>query len=97
MNKVFLVALSATGALASYYKPILARSPLLNERQVITIPCNEQGLKDCGTGCIETSWTCCPSKAGGCPPTAYLSAVVTAVPILEARPTPSPSPAILPP
>ncbi|KAI8721258.1 hypothetical protein NCS52_00573000 [Fusarium sp. LHS14.1] len=65
MNKIFLFALSASGALAAY------RSPLLAARQVVTIPCSDRGLKDCGTGCIQQDWTCCPSKAGGCPPTAY--------------------------
>ncbi|KAJ4198344.1 hypothetical protein FALCPG4_001918 [Fusarium falciforme] len=65
MNKIFLFALSATGVLAAN------RSPLLAVRQVVTIPCSDQGLKDCGTGCIQQDWTCCPSKAGGCPPTAY--------------------------
>ncbi|KAM0436652.1 hypothetical protein ACHAPT_002361 [Fusarium lateritium] len=65
MNKIFLFALSATGALATN------RMPLLAERQVVAIPCSDQGLKDCGTGCIQTDWTCCPSKAGGCPPTAF--------------------------
>jgi len=65
MNKIFLFALSATGVLAAY------RSPLLAARQVVAIPCSDQGLKDCGTGCIQQDWTCCPSKAGGCPPTAY--------------------------
>ncbi|KAJ4329433.1 hypothetical protein N0V84_000067 [Fusarium piperis] len=65
MNKIFLSALSATGVLAAN------RSPLLAVRQVVTIPCSDQGLKDCGTGCIQQDWTCCPSQAGGCPPTAF--------------------------
>ncbi|RSL64521.1 hypothetical protein CEP54_004690 [Fusarium duplospermum] len=65
MNKIFLFALSATAVLAAN------RSPLLAVRQVVTIPCSDQGLKDCGTGCIQQDWTCCPSKAGGCPPTAF--------------------------
>lgn len=65
MNKLFLFTLSVTGALAAN------RSPLLAVRQVVTVPCSDQGLKDCGTGCIQQDWTCCPSRAGGCPPTAY--------------------------
>ncbi|KAF4965911.1 hypothetical protein FZEAL_10719 [Fusarium zealandicum] len=71
MNKVFLFVLSASGPVAALRGPLLARSPLLAERQVITIPCEEQGLKDCGSGCIQQDWTCCPSRAGGCPPTAF--------------------------
>ncbi|KAF7564031.1 hypothetical protein G7046_g116 [Stylonectria norvegica] len=65
MNKLLLTTLFATGAFAIF------GSPLLQERQLITIPCEEQGLKDCGEGCINLSWTCCPSGAGGCGPTEY--------------------------
>ncbi|KAM0238901.1 hypothetical protein ACHAP5_008536 [Fusarium lateritium] len=69
MNKIMLLALSASAALASVqYSPSF---PLLAVRQVVEVPCSEQNLKDCGTGCIQQDWTCCPSKAGGCPPTAY--------------------------
>ncbi|KAF5021465.1 hypothetical protein F66182_6486, partial [Fusarium sp. NRRL 66182] len=69
MNKILLVAVSASGALASVaYSPSF---PLLAVRQVVQVPCVDQGLKDCGSGCIEQDWTCCPSQAGGCPPTAY--------------------------
>ncbi|KAM0562003.1 hypothetical protein ACHAPJ_002445 [Fusarium lateritium] len=69
MNKIFLFALSASGALASVnYSPAF---PILHARQVVEVPCADQNLKDCGTGCIQLDWTCCPSKAGGCPPTAY--------------------------
>ncbi|KAM0339441.1 hypothetical protein ACHAPQ_001701 [Fusarium lateritium] len=69
MNKIMLLALSASVALASVqYSPSF---PLLAVRQVVEVPCSEQNLKDCGTGCIQQDWTCCPSKAGGCPPTAY--------------------------
>ncbi|KAF4962145.1 hypothetical protein FSARC_9762 [Fusarium sarcochroum] len=69
MNKVILFALSASGALASVnYSPSF---PILVARQVVEVPCADQNLKDCGTGCIQLDWTCCPSKAGGCPPTAY--------------------------
>ncbi|KAL6925220.1 hypothetical protein ACHAPO_011446 [Fusarium lateritium] len=68
-NKVLLIALSASGALASVqYSPSF---PLLSVRQVVEVPCSEQSLKDCGSGCIQQDWTCCPSKQGGCPPTAY--------------------------
>ncbi|KAM5351156.1 hypothetical protein ACJ41O_003879 [Fusarium nematophilum] len=65
MNKILLLAFSASSALATLSSPFLA------ERQVVAVPCDEQGLKDCGQGCIQTDWTCCPSRAGGCPPTAY--------------------------
>ncbi|KAJ4010591.1 hypothetical protein NW752_005266 [Fusarium irregulare] len=69
MNKIVLIALSASGALAAVqYSPSF---PLLAVRQVVEVPCADQGLKDCGTGCIQEDWTCCPSQAGGCPPTAY--------------------------
>ncbi|GKU05215.1 gpi anchored serine-threonine rich protein [Fusarium langsethiae] len=68
-NKILLIALSASGALASVqYSPSF---PLLSVRQVVEVPCSEQKLKDCGTGCIQQDWTCCPSQQGGCPPTAY--------------------------
>ncbi|RBA17792.1 hypothetical protein FPRO05_11507 [Fusarium proliferatum] len=68
MKKFLLVALSATGVLAVQYSPSF---PLLAVRQVVEVPCADQNLKDCGTGCIQMDWTCCPSRAGGCPPTAY--------------------------
>ncbi|KAL4726394.1 hypothetical protein ACLX1H_007075 [Fusarium chlamydosporum] len=69
MNRILLLAIFASGALANVqYSPSF---PLLAVRQVVEVPCADQNLKDCGTGCIQTDWTCCPSKAGGCPPTAY--------------------------
>jgi len=68
MKKFLLIALSATGVLAVQYSPSF---PLLAVRQVVEVPCADQNLKDCGTGCIQLDWTCCPSRAGGCPPTAY--------------------------
>lgn len=66
MNKLILLALSAAGTLASSHS-----DAMLLERQLVPIPCDEQGRKDCGVGCIPLSWTCCPSGAGGCPATAY--------------------------
>jgi hypothetical protein len=30
------------------------------------VPCSEHGMKDCGTGCIDASLTCCPDGGGGC-------------------------------
>ncbi|KAF3034417.1 hypothetical protein E8E12_005967 [Didymella heteroderae] len=48
-------------------------SALLVRRQTIPVPCSADGRKDCGSGCIDATWTCCPSGAGGCPPTAYCS------------------------
>ncbi|RGP67061.1 gpi anchored serine-threonine rich [Fusarium longipes] len=69
MNKFLIIALSTSGAIASMqYSPSF---PLLSVRQVVEVPCSEQNLKDCGTGCIQQDWTCCPSQKGGCPPTAY--------------------------
>ncbi|KAF7543654.1 hypothetical protein G7Z17_g10563 [Cylindrodendrum hubeiense] len=61
MNKFILLALSATGALAA------ANSPFLAAREIYQVPCSETGQKECGNGCIDSSWTCCPSGAGGCP------------------------------
>ncbi|KAF4456397.1 gpi anchored serine-threonine rich protein [Fusarium austroafricanum] len=67
--KGLLIALSASSALASVqYSP---RFPLLAIRQVVEVPCSDQKLKDCGSGCIQLDWTCCPSREGGCPPSAY--------------------------
>jgi hypothetical protein len=33
--------------------------------------CAEQGQKDCGSDCIDLSWTCCPDKLGGCAATEF--------------------------
>ncbi|KAK7408385.1 hypothetical protein QQX98_009425 [Neonectria punicea] len=63
MNKFIILALSATGALAAVSSPFLA------ERQLYKVPCSDQGQKDCGDGCIDLSWTCCPGGDGGCPST----------------------------
>lgn len=62
----FLVLLAATGVVASNLV-----SPLLAPRQLVEVPCSDQGLKDCGEGCIYLSYTCCPDGAGGCPASAY--------------------------
>ncbi|KAH6898257.1 hypothetical protein B0T10DRAFT_601251 [Thelonectria olida] len=61
MNKFILLTLSATGAFAALNNAFLA------ERTVYQVPCADQGKKDCGSGCIDASWTCCPDGAGGCP------------------------------
>ncbi|KPM43694.1 hypothetical protein AK830_g2850 [Neonectria ditissima] len=63
MNKAILLILSASGVLAAVASPFLA------ERQIYKVPCGDQGKKDCGVGCIDLSWTCCPSGDGGCPST----------------------------
>ncbi|KAH7170153.1 hypothetical protein EDB81DRAFT_154099 [Dactylonectria macrodidyma] len=63
MNKFLLFTLSATSALA-------ASSPLLIARTFYDVSCSDQGQKDCGSGCIDVTYTCCPSEAGGCPATA---------------------------
>lgn len=65
MNKLLIVALFAQGHLAAFH------SPALLARQLVTIPCSDQGMKDCGDGCIDIGWTCCPSGAGGCSPSDY--------------------------
>lgn len=46
-------------------------SPLLPRQSITELPCSSIGRKDCGTGCIDLTWTCCPDGSGGCPPTAY--------------------------
>jgi hypothetical protein len=61
MNKFLLLTLSATGVFAA------ASNAFLPERAVYQVPCADQGKKDCGSGCIDASWTCCPDGAGGCP------------------------------
>jgi hypothetical protein len=33
--------------------------------------CASQNQKDCGSGCIDLSWTCCPDGSGGCASTEY--------------------------
>ena len=43
------------------------KSFLLPRQDVVVIPCSQQGLKDCGSGCIALTDTCCPNRAGGCP------------------------------
>ncbi|KAE8379238.1 hypothetical protein BDV26DRAFT_291547 [Aspergillus bertholletiae] len=60
-----LGALLATTALAA------DRSPALVARQVVELPCSYQGEKDCGSGCIPLSYTCCPDQRGGCPLGSY--------------------------
>lgn len=62
MNKLILLTLSATGALAAAHSPF-------NARELYKVPCSDQGAKDCGDGCIELTWTCCPSGDRGCPAT----------------------------
>ena len=39
-------------------------TPLIFHRQTGTC---SPGQKECGTGCIDTTATCCPDKSGGCP------------------------------
>lgn len=62
MLKFLTLALSATGALAA-----LGSHPALVERQLSCATTE----KDCGTGCIEKAWTCCPDGKGACGPTDY--------------------------
>ncbi|KAK2684158.1 hypothetical protein RAB80_002104 [Fusarium oxysporum f. sp. vasinfectum] len=61
-----LFLLSATsGALVNSYTPFLA------PRQLAALSCADEGLKTCGDGCIDPSWTCCPGSKGGCSPEEY--------------------------
>ncbi|KAI5465368.1 hypothetical protein BGZ63DRAFT_399843 [Mariannaea sp. PMI_226] len=65
MNKLLLITLAATRAYAGISPALLA------EREIVKVPCNEEGQKDCGDGCIDLTWTCCPDGSGGCPSTEY--------------------------
>lgn len=65
MNKLFAAGLLASTALAA------GTSPVLKGRQLVEIPCSESGMQDCGDGCIDLGWTCCPSGDGGCGPGFY--------------------------
>ncbi|KAB8267997.1 hypothetical protein BDV30DRAFT_22450 [Aspergillus minisclerotigenes] len=60
-----LAAFLATTALAA------DRTPALVARQVVELPCSYQGEKECGSGCIPLSYTCCPNNLGGCPLGSY--------------------------
>ncbi|KAK2764036.1 hypothetical protein FQN54_009655 [Arachnomyces sp. PD_36] len=65
MNRfITLGLLAASTALATNTSP-------LKSRQLIEIPCSESGMQDCGSGCIDLGWTCCPSGDGGCEPGTY--------------------------
>ena len=66
MYKIVILSIMASAVIAT-----ADFSPALIPRQLTQIPCSQSGLKDCGTGCINFSWTCCPGGAGGCPPTKY--------------------------
>lgn len=61
MKSFLVVSLAASGALATYFQA----SNLL-QRDLVEVPCSEQGRKDCGTGCILLTDTCCPDQRGGC-------------------------------
>lgn len=63
--KAFSCALFTTGVLASLSPPSFIK------RQLVEVPCSEQGYKDCGDSCILPSYTCCPDGNGGCPSTSY--------------------------
>lgn len=65
MYKFLAAGLMASTALAA------GTSPAIMARDIIEIPCIETGMKDCGDGCIEPSWTCCPAGDGGCGPGFY--------------------------
>lgn len=69
MNKFLLVALSATSVVAVGVG--MSSPSFLVPRQLVKIPCAEEGLADCGQGCIDIGWSCCPSQDRGCPPTSY--------------------------
>jgi hypothetical protein len=63
---VLFLGLTVSTTFAAQSSP---SSPLYS-RQLVPIPCSEQGEKDCGTGCIPLTYTCCPDRAGGCPASA---------------------------
>lgn len=67
MHKLlFLGTLPAAAFAAISYPSLVARAEV--------VPCDEQGLKSCGDGCIPLDYTCCPDMAGGCPTaTSYCS------------------------
>ncbi|KAF9887755.1 hypothetical protein FE257_009561 [Aspergillus nanangensis] len=57
--------LLATTALAS-------TSPArLFARQTVEVPCSYDGMVECGTVCIEPTYTCCSIGVGGCAPGTY--------------------------
>ena len=58
-RKAFLLFLAAAATIRAQSSPQLFR------RQ--TDSCSAQGQKECGTGCIDLTDTCCPDKSGGCP------------------------------
>jgi hypothetical protein len=61
MQSLLLLTLSATGTLALHGLDLFSRQEL---------SCATENMKDCGTGCIPFSYTCCPDGSGGCPVTA---------------------------
>lgn len=67
MHKLLLIGTLPAAAFAAIsYPPLVARAEV--------VPCDEQGLKSCGDGCIQLDYTCCPDMAGGCPTaTSYCS------------------------
>ena len=69
MYKPILLFLLTTAAVIS-----ADSSPQLLRRQIVSqLPCSSQGQKDCGTGCIDISDTCCPDRTGGCSVGTYCS------------------------
>lgn len=67
--KFLLVALSATSVAAVGMG--MSNPSFIVPRQLVKIPCSEEGLATCGDGCINIGWSCCASQDRGCPPTAY--------------------------
>lgn len=65
---VLLTTAAIAVAQASSFSPIL-------RRQTVELSCTESGLKDCGSGCIEIGYTCCPDLSAGCPATEYCTDV----------------------
>ncbi|RYP69957.1 hypothetical protein DL771_005748 [Monosporascus sp. 5C6A] len=66
MNPILLLGILASLAVATKHSP-----SQLVERQLVPVPCADLGQIDCGVGCIDPGWECCPSLDGGCPPTDY--------------------------
>ena len=70
MRATFIVAALLPGlALAEYAAQ--AANALFARQNSVELPCSAQGEKDCGSGCIPLSYTCCPDRAGGCPASEY--------------------------
>jgi hypothetical protein len=69
MHTSILYFLFTTAALVAAENPL----HLIRRQSTSPVSCSVQGLKDCGTGCIDLTDTCCPSREGGCSVGTYCS------------------------